>query len=283
MTNDKNGATLLHNFILEEAGNKLGTFLGTIVPPSRPVSLDLILTSGEKAALRKYFERLYPTYVVEDPESGGELIDDVSGYMRDGRVYNNISQTARNALRLGLKAEDKVGLESSNIPAMFYGTDGQKDASIISTDYLFPSSLTLLAHRDIQIEHVLEVAVVAHMIDNIKFVEEAQKRGLQDSLTLETLADLAETLKEKENLVKDVVQSFNSAKEQFFVGNSYLSIPIALYLEERSRVQRAWIYRNAANHENPYVRLVFEELSKTRFAQGGWYQLIGSLWFIKTG
>ena len=140
------------------------------------------------------------------------------------------------------------------------------------------------------------------MINHPTFIQRAHERGVQKLQSLDALAQLAEALKEKENLVKDAPQQFNLDKAQFFMGSkclhrltdcrwpwiliqfaidTVLSIPLALYLEERSKIQRDWIDRNATRHGNRYVKFVFEELVKTRFAQGYWYQLIGSLWFVK--
>ena len=52
------------------------------------------------------------------------------------------------------------------------------------------------------------------------------------------------------------------------------------YLEERSAVQGPWITDLAQNHPNAFVRFVYEELSQTRFAKGGWGQLLYGIWWV---
>ncbi|KAF8888437.1 hypothetical protein CPB84DRAFT_1964179 [Gymnopilus junonius] len=232
---------LLHQAVIVQFGEELGALIGRSVGPGQKVSKDLILNHRQVAEIDKFFSSFCWRIFEIDPEMNGVLIDDPNGYLREDREHDAQAKVARNAT------------------------------------FAFGNTKP-------QIEHVLEVSVVAHMINDPKFVEKVTKIYTKYNMKfdpLSLLAELAETLKEKENLVRDIPQEFNLHKAQFFMGHEALSIPLALYLEEGSKFQRHWIERHANTHENAYVRFIFEELCKTRFAQGNWYQLIGQMWFIK--
>ncbi|KAF8877576.1 hypothetical protein CPB84DRAFT_1852624 [Gymnopilus junonius] len=252
---------LLHQAVIVQFGEELGALIGRSVGPGQKVLKDLILNHGQVAEIDKFFSSFCWRIFEIDPETNGVLINDPNGYLREDREHDSQAEVARNGLRLSFKAEDKIGLRSSEVLATF-----------------------AFGNTKPQIEHVLEVSVVAHMINDPKFVEKVTKIYTKYNMKfdpLSLLAELAETLKEKENLVRDIPQEFNLHKAQFFMGHEALSIPLALYLEEGSKFQRHRIEHHANTHENAYVRFIFEELCKTRFAQGNWYQLIGQMWFIK--
>ena len=77
----------------------------------------------------------------------------------------------------------------------------------------------------LQTEHVLEISIVAHMINNPTFeakIEEAlgpNNMSLNNFTPKETLAQLASTLKQNPNLVGKVPKWFNDIKGGFFQGS----------------------------------------------------------------
>ncbi|KDR79560.1 hypothetical protein GALMADRAFT_137361 [Galerina marginata CBS 339.88] len=207
-----------------------------------------------------FFAYCWDTEFIDPPSRG---IDGCNGYLRDARVFNSQAATTRRALRIDLGNPDK---RKAGVSEFISG--------------LNPKGKTE-QQLELHIEHVLEIAVVAHMINNSRFLKRA-RRKLGEKLPaggfdLATMAKLAEILKESPNLVQSVPKWFNDMKRNFFQGNAKMTIGLAQYLEERSKVQEPWIKQHAQNRD-PYVRFVFQELSNSRFVKGNWGELMYSKW-----
>ncbi|KDR74297.1 hypothetical protein GALMADRAFT_250092 [Galerina marginata CBS 339.88] len=223
-------------------------------------------TEARRLAAAREAYRWYRDLENKDPVT--DDIDSIDGYLRDYRIFDNEAQMARNALRLDLTAADRANARTSAVVTAL--SSAGRSATEMGP----------------QTEHVLEISIVAHMINSPTFVQNVNEdlgpnyMALNNFTPIETLAQLASALKQNPNLVGRVPKWFNDLKGRFFQGKTLLDPRVAAYLEESSAIQGPWIRGLAANHTNPYVSFVFNDLAHTRFAKGGWDQLIGTYWWV---
>ena len=152
-------------------------------------------------------------------------IDSIDGYLRDFRVFDEEAQMERNGLRLDLTASDIANARTSAVVNVL--SNAGRSATVSSRAPRNEKQRKLMPSQEmgLQTEHVLEIAVVSHMINNPKFVAKIEaalgpnNMSLNNFNPITTLAQLASTLKQNPNLVGKVPKWFNDLKGAFFQGS----------------------------------------------------------------
>ncbi|KAG5650098.1 hypothetical protein H0H81_000787 [Sphagnurus paluster] len=192
------------------------TFITQNIPAYITPQTNAVLYS---TAVERHYAEYCRDLLYADPETGD--IDDINGYLRDARMFNEQAQMARNGLRLDLTRADTKNAPSSAVVQEFLQREKALEEEY-KTDV--PETERVLKKYVFETEHVLEVSVVAHMINNQKFkaaVENHLGRHYMETgsfSAMDTLAALAVTLKQQQNLVGKVPDDFNGHKGRFFQG-----------------------------------------------------------------